>query len=210
MRLWLFGIAGACVAGACGGAAEESKDLPRARSAAGQVAREPIEVYLSLTRVGAAVRLDIEGVGKGVREHAPFENPDRWTIAARQGERRLERMVNGSVAVERRPAGTDQWDTVVRFSVVYRLEGQDAVELRVTPPGGDVHARKLALETIDEGVPEEGSGVEAAAAVDAEIALRREEEAKAAAEAEAKAKAEAEALERKKRKKKKKKRRQRD
>jgi hypothetical protein len=178
----------------CGGASRSDRLRPGDGSQ-----HYPVDVDLSLIRVGAAVRLDVEGIGRGVPEKAPFEDPGRWVISVRQGDRRLERLVNGSVAVEREDAGDGHWDTTVRFTVVYELRGARDLEVRLAPPGNTPTSRSVAMESIAEAEPEEGSGVQAAAAVDAAIAAEREAEARAAAEAEAAA-AKAKAKRKKRRK----------
>jgi len=121
---------------ACGGGAGAEPDgPPRARSAALDVATEPVAVDVSASRVGEALRLDIEAIGRGARAGAPFEDPARWTISARQRDQVLQRLVNGPVKVARQPAGATQWDTVVRFSVVYRVDGAAGdVRVRIAPP----------------------------------------------------------------------------
>jgi hypothetical protein len=92
---------------------------------------------VSAERVGEALRLDIEGIGRGAYADAAFEDPDRWAISAQQAGRRCARLVNGSVSVDRRPAGRVQWDTVVKFTVVYQVRhGAGPVRVRLRPPGG--------------------------------------------------------------------------
>jgi len=118
---------------ACGGAAESSG---RARSAAGRVDTEPVEVSVTAERHGSAVRFDIRAIGRGARQGAPFEDPARWRISVVQGRRTLERLVNGSVAVDRRPAGRTQWDTVVTFSVAYAIQDGLPISIHLQPPGG--------------------------------------------------------------------------
>ena len=157
-----------------------------------------------MTRVGSALRLDVEALGRGAPANAPFEDPSRWTITVRQAEVELSRMVNGSVQRERESAG-ERWDTTVRFNLAYGLRGGRDVEVRLVPPGGRPTVRRVALDDIPEGVPEPGSGVEAADAADAAIAAEREAQAQAEAEAAeeaAKAEAARKAAERKKRKRK--------
>lgn len=200
------------LAAACGGASDgASGDSPG--FAERREARAPslrVSVDVRVTRVGSAVRLDIDAIARNAPERAAFEDPDRWTISARQGSRRLQRLVNGSVEIERREGDTPaQWDTVVRFNLVYQVEeGGGALVLELEPPGGKPYARTFAVADIPEETPEEGSGVEAAAAVDAQLVAEREAEAKAKAEEEARLKAEEEArlkAERKRKKKRKKK-----
>jgi hypothetical protein len=125
---------------ACGGGAGSA--IPeRARSARVGVEAEPVEADVEVERVGAAVRLDISAIGRGVDEGAEFEDPDRWRISARQGGRSLDRLVNGSVAIDRRPAGQVQWDTHVSFNVTYELTGREPILVRVDPPGGPLVER---------------------------------------------------------------------
>lgn len=119
---------------ACGGAAGEGGE--RGRSAADRVDTEPVEVSVSAERHGAAVRFDIRAVGRGAQQGAEFEDPERWRISVVQGARRLAPLVNGSVAVDRRPAGRTQWDTVVTFSVAYEIRDGQPISIRVQPPGG--------------------------------------------------------------------------
>ena len=200
------------VLAACGGGSTAADTSEPDDLSVGRKKVRPINVTtdVRVTRVGSAVRLDVEAIARDAPQGAAFETPDRWTISARQGGRRLQRLVNGSVAVERRQAEVEtQWDTVVRFNLVYQVDeagGELALELR-PPGGGKAYARRFAVAEIPEGLPEEGSGVEAAAAVDAEIAAEREAEAKAKAEEEARLAAEEEArlkAERKRKKKRKK------
>ena len=108
----------------------------RARSAASRVATEPVEVSVSAERHGSAVRFDIRAIGRGARQGADFEDPSHWRISVVQGRRSLDRVVNGSVAVDRRPAGRTQWDTVVTFSVAYAIRGGQPISIRLKPPGG--------------------------------------------------------------------------
>jgi hypothetical protein len=122
------------VALACGGTSGGQPQ--RARSADDRVATEPVRVSVSAERHGDAVRFDIRAVGRGAEQGAAFEDPARWRIAVHQGERVLERVVNGSVAVDRRPAGRTQWDTVVTFSVAYAIAGEKPIRIRLQPPGG--------------------------------------------------------------------------
>jgi hypothetical protein len=127
------------LAAACGGAAEPlPPSAPLARSARPVVAAEKVEVLeVTASRVGAAMRFDVRALGRGAVEGAPFEDPAAWTIAATQGERRLDRLVNGSVEVDRMPAGHDQWDTRVTFSVVFAVGDDGPIEVSLKPPGGD-------------------------------------------------------------------------
>lgn len=117
----------------CGGGTDGAG---RARSAVDRVEAEPVEVSVSAERHGDAVRLDIRAIGRGARQGAAFEDPGRWRISVEQGERTLDRLVNGSVEVERRPAGRTQWDTVVTFSVAYEVKDGRPIRVRVKPPGG--------------------------------------------------------------------------
>jgi len=122
---------------ACGprGDADEPSAGDR-RVAIGSVPTEPVTVLVRGTRVGAALRLDVEATGRGAYEGAAFEDPARWTISAEQAGRPLPRLVNGSVSIDRQPAGRRQWDTVVRFSVVYKITADGGeVRIRLTPPG---------------------------------------------------------------------------
>jgi hypothetical protein len=119
---------------ACGGGGGEGSQ--RARSAEERVATEPVEVSVTAERHGAAVRFDIRAIGRGARQGAAFEDPAHWRIVVRQGSRTLERLVNGSVAVDRRPAGRTQWDTVVTFSVAYAIQDGQPISIRLKPPGG--------------------------------------------------------------------------
>ena len=119
---------------ACGGAGGGEPE--RARSATDRVATEPVEVSVSAERHGDAVRFDIRAIGRGAEQGAAFEDPARWRISVAQGELALDRVVNGSVAVDRRPAGRTQWDTVVTFSVAYAIRGERPIRIRLQPPGG--------------------------------------------------------------------------
>lgn len=119
---------------ACGGAGGGQPE--RARSAEDRVATEPVQVSVSAERHGDAVRFDIRAIGRGAEQGAAFEDPARWRISVDQGERELDRVVNGSVAVDRRPAGRTQWDTVVTFSVAYAIRGERPIRIRLEPPGG--------------------------------------------------------------------------
>lgn len=119
---------------ACGGGGGDGSH--RARSAEDRVATEPVEVSVSAERHGTAVRFDVRAIGRGARQGAAFEDPGRWRISVRQGSRTLERLVNGSVAVDRRPAGSTQWDTVVTFSVAYAIRDGLPISIRLQPPGG--------------------------------------------------------------------------
>lgn len=118
---------------ACGG---DGGGEGRARSAASRVATEPVEVSVSAERHGSAVRFDIRAIGRGARQGADFEDPSHWRISVMQGRRSLDRVVNGSVAVDRRPAGRTQWDTVVTFSVAYAIRDGQPISIRLEPPGG--------------------------------------------------------------------------
>ena len=194
----------------CGGGASESADTAgtpdRRVPAAQRVPRIKVNTDVRVTRVGSAVRLDVEAYARDAPQGAAFEDPERWTISARQGGRPLKRLVNGSAEIERREReqiGT--WDTIVRFNLVYQVdEAGPELALELVPPGGAGYGRTFAVADIEEATPEEGSGVEAAAAVDAELVAQREAEAKAKAEEEARLK-EAEEAERKRKKKKRKK-----
>jgi hypothetical protein len=173
------------------------------------VPRIKVNTEVRVTRVGSAVRLDVEAFARDAPQGAAFEDPEQWTIAARQGGRPLKRLVNGSAGIERREREqVGSWDTIVRFNLVYQVdEAGPPLALELVPPGGAGYARTFKVADIDEATPEEGSGVEAAAAVDAELVAEREAEAKAKAEEEARVKAEEEARlkaekKRKKRKKK--------
>lgn len=108
----------------------------RGRSAERHVATEPVEVSVSAERHGSAVRFDIRAIGRGARQGAAFEDPSHWRISVVQGRRALDRVVNGSVAVDRRPAGRTQWDTVVTFSVAYAIRDGQPISIRIKPPGG--------------------------------------------------------------------------
>jgi hypothetical protein len=102
--------------------AEEVEDLPN------------LDVDISVERVGAALRLDVSATGRVDHPRAPFENPELWRIEARQANRGLKRLVNGGVRIERSPFGFRQWDTNVRFTVVYQVSGAGKVHVRLTPP----------------------------------------------------------------------------
>jgi hypothetical protein len=133
-------VALAMVAAGCGGpAATEGASEPAPLSrhvAVGTVASEPIEVAVTANRTGEALRLDIEATARGTYEGHPFEDPERWAISAHQAARELDRLVNGSVHVEREPAGRRQWDTVVKFSIAYRVDpAAGRVVVTITPPG---------------------------------------------------------------------------
>lgn len=119
---------------ACGGGGGGSGG--RSRSAQDRVAAEPVEVSVSAERHGSAVRFDIRAIGRGARQGAAFEDPAHWRISVVQGRRALDRLVNGSVAVDRRPAGQSQWDTVVTFSVAYAISDGAPISIRLQPPGG--------------------------------------------------------------------------
>jgi hypothetical protein len=197
----------------CGGGSGDGRETtPPASSeggttaAARRVPRLKVNTDVRVTRVGSAVRLDVEAYARDAPQGAAFEDPERWTISARQGGRPLKRLVNGSAEIERREReqiGT--WDTIVRFNLVYQVdEAGPALALELVPPGGAGYGRSFAVADIDEATPEAGSGVEAAAAVDAELVAQREAEAKAKAEEEERIK-EAEEAERKRKAKRKKK-----
>jgi hypothetical protein len=202
------------LAAACGGGSSETGETsePSGTPAARRVPRITVHTDVRVTRVGSAVRLDVEAISRNAPQEAAFETPDRWTISARQGSRELQRLVNGPVSVERREREqAGQWDTIVRFNLVYQVdEAGPKLALKLEPPGGKAFARAFAVADIDQETPEEGSGVEAAAAVDAEIVAEREAEAKAKAEEEARLKAEEEARLKAERKRKKKKRKKHD
>lgn len=119
---------------ACGGGSGEGGG--RARSAADRVDAEPVEVSVTAERHGSAVRFDIRAIGRGARQGAEFEDPERWRISVVQGARTLARLVNGSVAIDRRPAGRTQWDTIVTFSVAYEVRDGKPISIRIKPPGG--------------------------------------------------------------------------
>lgn len=119
---------------ACGGGGGGGER--RQRSAEARVDAEPVEVSVSAERHGSAVRFDIRAIGRGARQGAPFEDPAHWRISVVQGRRSLDRLVNGSVAVDRRPAGQTQWDTVVTFSVAYEIHDGLPISIRLQPPGG--------------------------------------------------------------------------
>lgn len=129
---------------ACGASQATDTTQPRAARSAVVVAKadqplptEPIQVALSATQVGAALRVDIEAVGRGHYEHAPFEDPTGWRISVKREGSELPHLVNGPVKIDRMPAGKSQWDTVVRFSVVYEVgRNQGEVEISVDPPDG--------------------------------------------------------------------------
>jgi hypothetical protein len=127
----------ALVLAACGGSSPPAAVGPTPqRSGEGEVVREPLVVEIRATRVGAAMRLDVEAMGRGAREGDPFEDPTNWTMSAQQNDRPLDRLVNGPVHIDRRPAGQEQWDTLVRFSVVFEVVDDVApVRARLTPPG---------------------------------------------------------------------------
>ena len=203
-----------CLVAACGGGSSEGTDTTPSDSdskvpAARRVPRVNVNTDVRVTRVGSAVRLDVEAYARNAPQGAAFEDPERWTISARQGGQALKRLVNGSAEIERREReqiGT--WDTIVRFNLVYQVdEAGPALALELQPPGGSGYARTFKVAEIDEATPEAGSGVEAAAAVDAELVAEREAEAKAKVEEEERLKKEEEARikaekKRKKRKKK--------
>lgn len=199
-----------CVVAACGGGASEGPDTTSATGvpAARRVPRLEVNTDVRVTRVGSAVRLDVEAYARNAPQGAAFEDPERWTISAQQGGRPLKRLVNGSAAIERREReqiGT--WDTIVRFNLVYQVdEAGPRLALELVPPGGAGYARAFAVADIEEATPEAGSGVEAAAAVDAELVAQREAEARAKAEEEERLKKEEEARLKAERKRKKKKR----
>ena len=174
-----------------------------------RVPKLKVNTDVRVTRVGSAVRLDVEAYARNAPQGAAFEDPEQWRISARQDGQPLKRLVNGSAKIERREReepGT--WDTIVRFNLVYQVdETGPRLALELVPPGGAGYARAFAVADIEEATPEEGSGVEAAAAVDAQLDAEREAEAKAKAEEEARLKAEEEArlkAERKRKKKRKK------
>ncbi len=128
LSVLLFAIACGGGGGAGGGG--------RSRSAEDRVAAEPVQVSVSAERHGSAVRFDIRAIGRGARQGAPFEDPAHWRISVVQGRRSLDRLVNGSVAVDRSPAGRTQWDTVVTFSVAYEIRDGQPISIRIEPPGG--------------------------------------------------------------------------
>jgi hypothetical protein len=86
-------------------------------------------------------------------EGAPFEDPTRWVISARDGEQELRRLVNGPIRIERQDVsagGPERWDTVVRFSVAYQVPETTAqVLVKVTPPDPRVRPleRRVQLST---------------------------------------------------------------
>jgi len=104
-----------------------------------------LDVNLGAERVGSALRLDVRAIGRIDGPGAAFENPDRWRIEARQQDRGLQRLVNGSVRVERSPFGLRQWDSEVRFSVVYRVEDAGAVHVRLVPPESEAVDKVIEL-----------------------------------------------------------------
>lgn len=124
---------------ACGGAAGIATGAaPTPASRAPAPRWLPIDVAVQAERFGESVRLDVEGIGRGVTEGDPFEDPQRWSISARAGRTELARLVNGPVRIARNPVGgaySEQWDTVVRFSVVYRVPaGASKIAVRLVPP----------------------------------------------------------------------------
>jgi len=138
---WLSPTCALLLIAGCGSSGKSATAAPKpARSAAvtgAPLPTEPVEVALVATRVGAAMRLDIHAVGRGAYEYAPFENPAGWVIKARQRGNELAHLVNGSVKIDRRPAGTAQWDTQVRFTVVFEVdEHAGDVAIEVQPPDG--------------------------------------------------------------------------
>ncbi len=104
-----------------------------------------IEVIITDSWVGEAVRVDITGVGYGFEESENFENPEHWVLSASTHDKLLTRAVNGSVRVERKPiVYQDTWDIHVSFSVTFAAENIEDSEvlIRARPPGGEVYEHK--------------------------------------------------------------------
>lgn len=135
--LLAIGLAAIGCGGAQGGAPPDAPDeVEHADSLEPAAVARRVKVDVRATRVGAALRLDIAASGRTPHEGAAFEDPERWSISARQAAAPLTRLVNGSVEVERDPIGSRSWDTVVRWSVVYQIAGDADVRVRLTPPEG--------------------------------------------------------------------------
>jgi hypothetical protein len=139
MRLAVLALAlgFAPLAAACGG------DAGRAASPQVRSPGQPLTIDVAATRVGQALRLDIRALGRGADAGAPFEDPDQWSISAWQRDRPLARLVNGSREIERQPSGVDQWDTVVRFSVVFQVAGASEVRVRLEPPDAPASEHRI-------------------------------------------------------------------
>ena len=142
----IFGMA------ACGGGSATPPAAtapPKARSAA-RAQREPIRVDFDAQRFGSSLRLDVRGIGRGVLEGEPFEDPERWHISAQSADgAELPRLVNGPVRIDRSPVGgarSNQWDTTVQFSVVYEVPaGAESVHVQVRAPQAPPLKRVVAL-----------------------------------------------------------------
>lgn len=135
---WAAAVA-AVVALGCGGSADGELMAPAAPAAApapvakAEIEPEPLEVDVQARRLGAALRLDITGTGRGRLEGEPFEAAEDWSVTVRQEGAELKRAVNGPVRVARRPAGRAtgrRWDVEVSFSVNFVL-ASDALPLEV-------------------------------------------------------------------------------
>lgn len=110
----------------------------------------PIEVSVEGTRVGNSVRLDITGFGRHRPAEHAMEQYKNWTVETLAGETTLERLVNGSMKVERFTVGNPRdgiWDIQVRFSMAFAVPPEhDKVTVHVTGPES-----KQSKHTLDIG-----------------------------------------------------------
>jgi hypothetical protein len=138
---------------ACGGSRAASSGggtaTRTAHKKAAPVVPQPLEVKASATRQGTALRVMIDGIGRGHGEGETFEDPTAWEISARVDGQPLKKVVNGPMRVERLPVGEvdgDAWDVTVNFSTYFELpDGADKVELHVAPPPPD-HSVTLSID----------------------------------------------------------------
>lgn len=151
MRRWFVLALG--IAAACGGTPRSptthAEGPAPARSGQLEVKREPLQIELAAARVGSSLRLDVKGIARGVREGEAFEDPERWQIDVRVAGQPLSRLVNGPVRIDRSPVGGptgDQWDTIVRFSVVYGVpDAVESVDVTVSAPDAVPVKRAITL-----------------------------------------------------------------
>jgi hypothetical protein len=174
----LAGLLGSTGAG-CGGSEPVATERPRPAPAP-VVAPAPVpalEVAVAGTRVGAALRLDIEVAGRAAAGGRAFEDPERWTIEANQADQALARLVNGSTEVERVEAARGGWDSVVKFNMVFELKDASTVTVVLTPPGGQRVTRTVEPGEAPEPVPgapdPEAEAAEQAAKAKAEADVKK-------------------------------------
>jgi hypothetical protein len=120
------------------------------RSQVEPAAAEPVSFFVDGNRVGSAVVLQITGVGRGLLEGEPFENPDNWSISCSVAGRPLQRVVNGSARLERLPVGppsANRWDVTVQYTVGFALPGSvPDVKVDIAAPGAQRFEGQVALE----------------------------------------------------------------